>query len=78
MTNNVRYIYLLIQEASQGDGVGLHLRSYNAWESGEKQVTKTIKIKTDMCMIGWNKFGITYRFKIMYFLPSQFRFHYSF
>ena len=23
MTNNVRYIYLLIQEASQGDGVGL-------------------------------------------------------
>ena len=28
MTNNVRYIYLLIQEASQGDGVGLHLRSY--------------------------------------------------
>ena len=34
MTNNVRYIYLLIQEASRGDGVGLHVRSYNAWESG--------------------------------------------
>ena len=33
MTNNVRYIYLLIQEASQGDGVGL--QSYNAWESGK-------------------------------------------
>ena len=35
MTNNVRYIYLLIQEASRGDGVGLHVRSYNAWESGK-------------------------------------------
>ena len=35
MTNNVRYIYLLIQEATRGDGVGLHLRSYNAWESGK-------------------------------------------
>ena len=34
MTNNVRYIYLLIQEASRGDG-GLHVRSYNAWESGK-------------------------------------------
>ena len=51
MTNNVRYIYLLIQEASQGDCVCLHLRSYNAWESG-KMWTKTITIKTDMCMIG--------------------------
>ena len=28
MINNVRHIYLLIQEASRGDGVGLHLRSY--------------------------------------------------
>ena len=35
MTNNVRYIYLLIQEASRGDGVGLHVRSCNAWESGK-------------------------------------------
>ena len=35
MTNNVRYIYLLIQEASRGDGVGLHVQSYNAWESGK-------------------------------------------
>ena len=35
MTNNVQYIYLLIQEASQGDSVGLHLRSYNAWVSGK-------------------------------------------
>ena len=35
MTNNVRYIYLLIQETSRGDGVGLHIRSYNAWESGK-------------------------------------------
>ena len=35
MTNNVRYIYLLIQEASRGDGVGLHVRNYNAWKSGK-------------------------------------------
>ena len=35
MTNNVRYIYLLIQEASREDSVGLHVRSYNAWESGK-------------------------------------------
>ena len=64
MTNNVRYIYLLIQEASRGDGLGLHLRSYNAWESG-KMWPKLFKKKTDMCMIGWNKFGVTYRFKII-------------
>ena len=35
MTNTLRFIYLLIQEASREDGVGLHLRSYNAWESGK-------------------------------------------
>ena len=35
MTNNVRYIYLLTQEASPGDGVGLNVRSYNAWVSGK-------------------------------------------
>ena len=32
MTNNVRYNYLLIPEASRGDGVGLHARKYNALE----------------------------------------------
>ena len=44
MTNNVRYIYLLIQKASRGDGVGLHVQSYNAWESG-KMWPKQLKSK---------------------------------
>ena len=42
MTNIVQYIYLLIQEPSRGDGVGLHVRSYNAWESG-KMLPKKLK-----------------------------------
>ena len=64
MTNNVRYIIYLFKKQAREMVLCLHLRSYNAWESG-KMWTKTITIKTDMCMIGWNTFGITYRFKMM-------------
>ena len=31
----------------------------------DKEATPEHNGTIDMCMIGWNKFGITYRFKIM-------------